>query len=519
MTKENESTDDIKSTFIPDQPAEPLSTAEHHNNSNLESQSPYHEDTAPNTNNDHHPIASAETNTDTNRHFTDPTNSDISANHHSGNVDNSTHSEAKTDSTTTPSNSSHTNQPSNPKSSAHHSVFATGQSPRHALPRHARKAKKPHKPDAGFKTTVVVLLLLALTTAGAGLALSIINWFADDAPVTFNYGNNGNSISFVEGSIADVAAKVSPGVVSIITETRTTGWFGQASTQTSAGTGMIVTKDGYVITNKHVIEGARNISIVLDDGTTYDDVKLIGTDPLNDVAYLKINNASNLPTVALGDSKTISVGQQVIAIGNALGQYQNSITAGIISGTGRALTAYSSDLSSSENLTDMIQTDAAINAGNSGGPLVNAAGEVIGINTATSSEADGIGFAIPISSTKGMLKNIIDNGNAERSYAGVYYVNITPDIAKNYKLPVSTGAYLSTNDSSSAIIKDGPADKAGLKDGDIITKVNGISVGNAGSVSTLMGEYAPGDTVQLVVLRDDQERNINLTLGSYKNPK
>ncbi len=385
--------------------------------------------------------------------------------------------------------------------------------------KNTKKTTKPRKPDAGFKATVIILLLLALLVSGVGLALSLINWFSDDAPVTFNYGNNGNSISFVEGSIADVAAKVSPGVVSIITETRTTGWFGQASTQTSAGTGMIVTEDGYVMTNKHVIDGARNISIVLDDGTTYDDVKLVGTDPLNDVAYLKINDVSNLPIVTLGDSKSISIGQQVIAIGNALGQYQNSITAGIISGTGRALVAYSSDLTASESLTDMIQTDAAINAGNSGGPLVNAAGEVIGINTATSSEADGIGFAIPISSTKGMLNNIIKNGTAERSYAGIYYVNITPDIAKSYKLPVSAGAYLFTDNNSSAIIKDGPADKAGLKDGDIITKVNGIAVGNAGSVSTLMGEYMPGDTVQLVVLREGKEHNINLTLGNYKDPK
>lgn len=373
------------------------------------------------------------------------------------------------------------------------------------------------KTGTGFKVTVITLLVIALTTAGTGLALSIINYTAEDAPITFNYGDDGNDIEFTEGSIAEVANKVAPGVVSIITETRTSGWFGQSSTQTSAGTGMIVTSDGYVLTNKHVIDGARKIKVVLDDGTSYDDVELVGTDPFNDVAYLKINDVSDLKTVTLGNSKTLTPGQQVIAIGNALGQYHNTITAGIISGVGRSLTAYSSDMTSAENLSDMIQTDAAINAGNSGGPLVNAAGEVIGINTATSSDADGIGFAIPISSVKGMLKNITEHGSAKRAYAGVRYINITPDLAVTYDLPVSAGAYIFTDGKDSAIVAGGPGEKAGLKDGDIITKINGVSVGSAGSVSSLIGEYMPGDTVQLTILRDNKEQAINLTLGAYED--
>lgn len=164
----------------------------------------------------------------------------------------------------------------------------------------------------------------------------------------------------------------------------------------------------------------------------------------------------------------------------------------------------------------MIQTDAAINSGNSIGPLVNAAGEVIGINTATTDDADGIGFAIPISSVKGMLKNIINNGKAERAYLGVSYLIITPDVKTAYDLPVSNGAYLISGTNSSAIIPGGSGDKAGLKDGDIITKVNGTSVGRAGSVSSLIGEYAPGDTVQLTILRNDGEHNLNVTLEPYK---
>lgn len=386
-----------------------------------------------------------------------------------------------------------------------------------AKPAKAKKTKKEHThSDAGFRVTVVILLVLSFCAAGAGLTLSVLNYLEDDPAITWNFANDGNSANFTEGSIADIAAKVSPGVVSIVTETRTTGWFGQSSTQTSAGTGMIVTKDGYILTNKHVVDGANSIKVVLDSGETYDKVTLIGTDPANDVAYLKINDVDHLPTVTLGDSKTISAGQQVIAIGNALGQYQNTITAGIISGTGRSLTAYSSDFSSSENLTDMIQTDAAINSGNSGGPLVNAAGEVIGINTATSSDADGIGFAIPISSVKGMLKSIIENGTAARAYMGIYYINITPDVAVTYDLPVASGAYISSSSNQRSVITDGPGEKAGLQDKDIITKVNGIAVGKAGTVSTLIGEYAPGDTIQLTILRDGKERTINLTLGEYK---
>lgn len=364
--------------------------------------------------------------------------------------------------------------------------------------------------------TILALLIVSLLVSCASLAYCIWDFVRGDTPITFNYpGADGNSASFTEGSIAEVASKVTPGVVSIVTEVRTTGFFGQTSTSTAAGTGMIVTKDGYVLTNKHVIEGANSIQIVLDDGTTYTDIAIVGQDPSNDVAFLKIKNADNLPTVELGDSKTITAGQQVIAIGNALGQFQNTITSGIISGTGRAITATSSDYSSSESLTDLIQTDAAINAGNSGGPLVNAAGQVIGINTATSTEADGIGFAIPISSVKGMLKNIINNNSSDRAYLGVYYISITPDVAKAYNLPVSSGAYVYSPSQYSSVVVNGPADKAGLKDKDIITKINGIEVGKAGTVASLIGEYAPGDTIQLTVIREGKERAVNVTLGSY----
>ena len=164
----------------------------------------------------------------------------------------------------------------------------------------------------------------------------------------------------------------------------------------------------------------------------------------------------------------------------------------------------------------MIQTDAAINSGNSGGPLVNAAGEVIGINTATSTSAENMGFAIPISSVKGMLAQLIETGKAERTYLGVYAAEITPEVAKAYNLPVNAGAYLYSSSTYSAIVKDSPAAKAGLKDKDIITKVNGVEVGKAGTLTDLIGEYKPGDTVQLTVIREGNETAVNVTLEGYK---
>ena len=187
------------------------------------------------------------------------------------------------------------------------------------------------KPNLDFRTTMCVLVGIALVAPLTSPGFNIVNFFPGDHPITFNYGGtHGNSIEFQEGSIADVANQVAPGVVSIVTEVRSTNFFGQSSTGSAAGTGMIVTSDGYVLTNKHVIEDANSVQIILDDGTTYDDVKLVGTDPLNDVAFLKINNVSDLPTVTLGDSKTVTAGQQVIAIGNALGQFQNTIPSGMV---------------------------------------------------------------------------------------------------------------------------------------------------------------------------------------------
>ena len=364
--------------------------------------------------------------------------------------------------------------------------------------------------------TAIALASIALILGAGGLALGWMSYNKTSTPLTFlNSGTDGNSANFTEGSIAEVADKVSKSVVSIVTSTKSTNFFGQSYDSSAAGTGIIVSEDGYILTNKHVISGATKATVVLDDGTSYEDVEIVATDPLNDIAFLKINGVSGLTSATLGDSKTISVGQQVIAIGNALGQYQNTVTSGIISGIGRSVTASDESGYNTETLTDMIQTDAAINSGNSGGPLVNAAGQVIGINTATSSSAENMGFAIPISSAKGMLDQLTANGKAERTYLGVYSLDITPEVAKKYNLPVSEGVYLYSPSNYSAIVKNGPAAKAGLKEKDIITKINGVKIGVAGSLANLIGEYKPGDTVQLTVIRDGNETAINVTLEGY----
>lgn len=370
---------------------------------------------------------------------------------------------------------------------------------------------------------LIALVIISMFIGAAGLAFGLIailkpGQSSSTSTVSADGYYTGNTVEFEETSVANIVSKVTPAVVSIISETRSSGmssFFGNSTSQ-SAGTGMIVSEDGYILTNKHVIEGATKVQVVTDAGDTYNDVEIVGQDPLNDVAYLKIKDVSGLPTISLGDSKSIAVGQPVLAIGNALGAYQNSVTQGIISGTGRSVKASDSSGNNAETLTDMLQTDAAINPGNSGGPLVNAAGDVIGINTAVSTSANGLGFAIPISATKGMLRRIMEDGKDERAYLGLVYVTVTAEVAKEAKLSVSHGAYIYNSGRGDAIAEGGPADKAGLKAGDVITKVGNIEVGRAGSISTLVGEYKVGDTVQLTYIRDGEEKTTEVTLEAYK---
>lgn len=329
---------------------------------------------------------------------------------------------------------------------------------------------------------------------------------------------NREKIVLQEGEVvADVAKKVSPSVVSVVVAgEEQVDFFGSVPSE-GAGTGIVVSKDGYVLTNSHVIpQNVTDIQVVMADEIVHTDVRVIGRDPFNDIAFLKINGVNDLTPATLGDSSKVEVGQKVVAIGNALGQYQTSVTSGIISAVGRPLVASSGAGGQAESLENLLQTDAAINPGNSGGPLVNLKGEVIGINTAVAASAEGIGFAIPINDAKGLLKNVMKTGRVERAYLGVRYSMITPSLATEAKLPVKQGAYLKTAEGS-AIVANSPAAKAGLKDGDIITALNGTKLDRHNPLASTLSLYTVGDTVEITVLRDGKEQKLKATLESFSD--
>lgn len=316
-----------------------------------------------------------------------------------------------------------------------------------------------------------------------------------------------------EELISKVATKVAPSVVSVVTSSGGTSRYDTATQ--GAGTGVIISKDGYIMTNNHVIDGARKIAVISPDGTEYDNVRRVGSDPLNDIAFLKIDDVDTLTPAQLGDSRKVRIGQRVVAIGNALGQFQNTVTSGIISATGRPLVASSADGTTSESLTDLIQTDAAINSGNSGGPLVDLSGRVIGINTAVATDANGIGFAIPINATRGVIEGVLEDGQISRAYLGVHYLDITPELAATNKLDSTYGAYVVTR-GKDPVIRGGPADKAGIKPGDIIIKVNDETIGTRSNMSSVIGQYRPGTEVELTVLRKGKQMTVKVTLDAYR---
>ena len=365
------------------------------------------------------------------------------------------------------------------------------------------------------KLAIIIVVVIALAWLGVG-ATMLVRWLdGGQQPEVSDQGSN-VVISQKEADLAELVEKTSPTVVSIVTSQVSGQGFFQQEVE-GAGTGIVISEDGYILTNKHVISEARSVQVVMSDGTRHSDVTVVGSDPLNDIAFLKIKNVSDLKVATLGDSGAMRVGQDVIAIGNSLGQYQNTVTSGIVSGLGRPVTAASSELNSRvESLTDLLQTDAAINPGNSGGPLINSAGQVVGINTAIAADAQGIGFAIPINAAKGMIRGVIANGKVEKAYLGVQYVAITPDVRTQYKLSVDQGALVRSG-SGSAVESNCPADKAGIKDGDIITKVNEKSVGNQGGLGSLVAEFMPGEKVTLTIIRDGKEQQKTLTLGAYKS--
>jgi serine protease Do len=317
-------------------------------------------------------------------------------------------------------------------------------------------------------------------------------------------------------AVIDVAKKVSPSVVSITSQSVSRGFFGQAVQQEGAGTGIIVTSDGLIMTNKHVASDVNaTYTVVMADGKELKNAKVVAQDTVNDIAFIRVS-ATGLPAAKLGDSSKIQVGQRVVAIGNALGEFQNTVTEGIISGTGRPVTASDSGSgANAETLTDLFQTDAAINPGNSGGPLVNLDGEVIGMNTAVAGQdSQNIGFAIPINDAMPLITSVKEQGKIVRPYLGVRYVELTKELAAANNLSVSDGAWLQADGSNQAVVSGSPAAKAGLKEGDIITKVGGAKVTATNSLPSLLGKRKVGDKVTLTIVRDGKTQTIDVTLQS-----
>jgi len=303
-------------------------------------------------------------------------------------------------------------------------------------------------------------------------------------------------------AVTAVAKKVGPSVVSIVaSSTQINPFTGNSqSSETGAGTGIIVSKDGLILTNKHVAQGGQTFTIYTSDNKEYKNARVVAIDTFNDVAFLKVDGQDFRPA-ELGDSDKVEVGQSVVAIGNALGQFQNTVTTGVISGKSRPIVA-SSGNGSSENLTNLFQTDAAINPGNSGGPLVDIEGRVIGMNTATAGSAQNIGFAIPINDIKTSLESVLKNGKIIRPYLGIRYVLLNQDIASANNLPTSEGALVYASGNQLAVLPSSPASKAGLKQGDIITKIDNTIINKDNSISSILAKKKVGDTVEITYLRD-----------------
>jgi len=312
----------------------------------------------------------------------------------------------------------------------------------------------------------------------------------------------------IETDITQSVQKVGPAVVTIVgTVPGQQTIFGTTTDGKVSGSGFFISDQGYIVTNNHVVDGTKDVSIILSDGTEQS-ATIVGTDPYSDIAVLKTDGA--VPAiVALGNSDLLKPGESVIAIGSPLGDFKNSVTVGVVSATGRSI-----DTGQGYTVEGLIQTDAAINQGNSGGPLVNLAGEVIGINNmivrgsgSGNVVAEGLGFAISVNTAEAVANQIIEKGYFSRPFMGISFQAITPDIASAYHLPAEWGVYVQK-------VADGsPAKTAGLQQGDIIVSLNDIKIDETHGYLNTLYTYKPGDTVSLGVIRDGKDITLSITLG------
>jgi serine protease Do len=298
-------------------------------------------------------------------------------------------------------------------------------------------------------------------------------------------------------------AEVAPAVISIVVETVSYNWFWQAVPQTGAGSRIIISSDGYIVTNNHVIEGANKVTVTVNDGRAFD-ATVVGTDPQTDLAVVKIDAGDLAYLHFLSNSlEQLSVLDPVVAVGNALALPGGPTwTTGVVSNLGRSIQENTGVV-----LNDIIQTDAAINAGNSGGPLLNTGGQVVGINVAIASNAENIGFAISTDTAIPVVQSLITQGEVVRPWLGVSVTTVTPTIQQYHNLSVSEGALIISVTSGS------PADEAGLRAGDVISKINEEDVSTAAELTSVIGSHHVGDQVEIVYYRANVQKVANAELG------
>ena len=363
--------------------------------------------------------------------------------------------------------------------------------------------KKNSKKSNGFRAVVATGLICSLVGGGIGGAvganLAVSN--SNAAQMSNNGGSSQVQLVGNSGEISPVIAiaqKVTPSVVGVKVYSTYNYWGRQMNAQGS-GSGIIYSEDGYIITNYHVIENATSVTVTLSDGTEYE-AQIVGSDSTSDLAVLKVN-ANNLPAAELGDSDKLQIGELVVAIGNPLG-YENTVTDGIVSGLNRQLTDYTDAMT-------LIQTNAAINSGNSGGALVNSKGEVVGINSAklVASNAEGMGFALSINEVKPIVEELMNQGHVSRPYLGVSInsqYQVDEATAEKYEIPMGIQI--------AEVVKGGPAEKAGLQAGDIIYKVDDTLIQSFEDLSDIIDNCQVGDELRILANRNGQKITANVVL-------
>jgi 2-alkenal reductase len=354
---------------------------------------------------------------------------------------------------------------------------------------------------------VVAVALVAGIVSGSLSAAAVSTLMRPPASVVTSQAPIGQNVSNVHidesSAIISAVQGAMPAVVKIQSETGN----GQAT-----GTGLIFDANGWILTNRHVVAGAQQITVILADSRELDG-RVYGIDTLTDLAIVKVDG-SGLPTVKIGSSSDLEQGQLAIAIGNPLGEFENTVTTGVISGLGRQIVAGSQATSSSEQLYNLIQTDAAINPGNSGGPLLDSAGQVIGVNTAVSQDAQGIGFAIPIDVAKPIMQQALDGKPLSRPWIGIYYQPVTKQLAKERNLSVDSGVIVDAGGNQPAVFPNSPAADAGIRQGDVITEIDGTAITADSDLAELMLPHHPGDTIALTVLRNGSKQTVQVKLGT-----